>query len=289
MTRASRQRYVGRRVLRVAALGLVGAAAILVGPREAYASDCLVDTYPADGGVLQGSAIYAFLRYPHAWDSDCDLLGWLPSEDPEEVGLERIYPGNQPWGMKVSLLSGFVLGESYDGAVHVVVGDWSDGDVREYPLSFVAEPIGEVFDPAALILDRVVAMVDEPNRRIVTTIEGRWPGPQAHHFVMFAPHGWSPTLAFPDPDRGGAFKFVYEQGLAARDLRRDFSLKGRLRAVYPGAPTDDPWTELVLLDEVDLRHLRRPTRHCSSGPRGAWPSAGLVALLVRRRRVRRPA
>jgi len=74
-----------------------------------------------------------------------------------------------------------------------------------------------------------------------------------------------------------------------RDLRRDFSLKGRLRAVYPGAPTADPWTELELLDEVDLRHLRRPNRHCSSGPRAAWPSAGLVALLVRRRRVRRPA
>ena len=289
MTPRMQRRISGATALRMSAVA-VGAIGLVstIPTARAQSNECLIDTYPPDGGVLQGSTIYSFFRYPRSQSNPCRFAGWSPVGGPEAYGLLLAAPLSGPGQIGFTEVFGLENGQFYPGTIYMDTRANSDyPQFEEQPLSFTVEKLGEVFDPATITVDRADAVIDEPNRLAVITIEGRWPGPTDHHFVLFYPDGWSAMAAFPEIDQGGTFKIVYEKPIVRDDLHRDFSLRGNLLGMYPDASFNRTPIDIPLLEDIDLRHLRDDARGCASSPGGAWPLAGLAAVLVRRRRARR--
>lgn len=289
MTTRTQRRIGDATALRMSAVvGCAIGLACTISSAHAQSSECLIDTYPPDGGVLQGSTIYAFFRQPNAPYNPCKFEGWSPVGESDAHGLVPAATQSAPGQIAFTEVSGFETGLFYRGTIRLDTrANSSDPQIEERSLSFTVEELGEVFDPATITVDRAEAVIDEPNRLAVITIEGRWPGPTAHHFVFFYPDGWSGMAAFPDAEQGGAFKIVYERPLVRDDLRRSFSLSGKLLGIYPDASWPGTPIDLPLLEDVDLRHLRQDTRGCASSPGAAWPLAGLAAMLLSVRRARR--
>jgi hypothetical protein len=248
----------------------------------AHASDCPIDTYPRPGGALQGARIYATLAEVHPKDGDCSAQ--VSAVRADETALE-------PQRFTISNVNGYAfgtfdeleIGGHYEASIVTLV--WEPyptlRDRVEHLIPFTVEPIGATFDLRSVTLDRAEAEVSDDLSRITTTIEGRWPGPADHHFLMFSTLDHTALLTFPDPDDGGAFTIVYEQQIRDEDRRRRFDLVGDLRVVSPDGPSGGEWVPLALLDGVDLRV---EACGCASvRPAAAWPVAVLAAMLGRRR------
>jgi hypothetical protein len=258
-------------------------------PTKALAWTCEIDTYPTDGGELQGDYVYAAFVKPDAYTgSSCRaMVAGL------RVDGEIVYPnglvGQRDRPFVSARLGDLVVeGEEHELVYRIHRAHFDESiwyETVETSVRFTATGMGDTVDSSTLQIDRAEVVI-ENEHRIHTTIEGRWAGANEHHLLMFRTWGQASIMIRPDVDDDGAFQIDYEHRLTRADRRRDFSLTGHLNAISPTNPGRPDDIVIPLLDGVDLRS---PGCGCATAPpSAAWPLIGCWLLLPRRRGARCP-